>query len=164
MELQQLSTHQLERLITETTIMDIEFCMGSIPPMHVLARSAEQIQNGKPEQWALPLMMVSQGRVVGFCGFKREPKGGDIEIGYNVSPEQQGRGFAKSAVKQICQIAFSSSSVEGVIALISSTNLASLNVVKANGFVFQGLTFDEEGEELEKWVMNKNSSKSSKRN
>ncbi len=160
MELQQLSTHQLEQLITETTIMDIEFCMGSIPPMHVLARSAEQIQNGKPEQWALPLMMVSQGRVVGFCGFKSEPKGGDIEIGYNVSPEQQGRGFAKSAVKQICQIAFSSSSVERVVALISSTNLASLNVVKANGFVFQGMTVDDEGEELEKWLVYKGSADS----
>ncbi len=45
--------------------------------------------------------------------------------------------------------------VENVVALISSINVASLNVVKANNFVFTGIVVDDDNEELEKWVLNK---------
>ncbi|QCG48967.1 hypothetical protein [Aeromonas schubertii] len=38
------------------------------------------------------------------------------------------------------------------VALISSTNHASLNVVRANNFAFMGFVVDSDNEELEKWV------------
>ncbi len=39
------------------------------------------------------------------------------------------------------------------MALISSANLASLNVVRANNFVFIGFVVDSDNEKLEKWVL-----------
>ncbi|MCZ6404853.1 GNAT family protein, partial [Vibrio parahaemolyticus] len=67
----------------------------------------------------------------------------------------QGRGLAKSAVNQLCDLAFGTGVVENVVALISSINVASINVVKANNFVVTGIVVDDDNEELEKWVLNK---------
>ncbi len=155
MKLQQINKKQLNQLITGTTGKEIEFCNGSIPPNHVLNRSLQQAQKAGAEIWSLPYMMLFQDNVVGFCGFKYEPKAGEVEIGYNVAPKQQGRGLAKSAVNQLCDLAFGTGVVENVVALISSINVASLNVVKANNFVFTGIVVDDGNEELEKWVLNK---------
>ncbi|EOW9495295.1 N-acetyltransferase, partial [Vibrio cholerae] len=54
---------------------------------------------------------------------------------------------------QLCQLAFNMDSIESVVALISSANLASLNVVRANNFVFIGFVVDSDNEKLEKWVL-----------
>ncbi|MEX3071258.1 GNAT family N-acetyltransferase [Vibrio alginolyticus] len=156
MELQRLNTNQLHQLIsTASNGVEIDFCVGSIPPKHVLNRSVQHAQSGKDEIWSLPYMMLFHNHVVGFCGFKDEPKAGEVEIGYNVADQQQGRGLAKSSVNKLCKVAFNSGLVENVVALISSTNVASLNVVKANNFVFEGEVVDDDNEELEKWVLNK---------
>ncbi|MDV2365938.1 N-acetyltransferase, partial [Vibrio cholerae] len=53
----------------------------------------------------------------------------------------------------LCQLAFNVDSIESVVALISSANLASLNVVRANNFVFIGFVVDSDNEKLEKWVL-----------
>ncbi|ARP40992.1 GNAT family N-acetyltransferase [Vibrio syngnathi] len=155
MELKQVNINQLHQLISTASIgMELEFCVGSIPPKHVLYRSVQHAQSARAEIWSLPYMMLNQNHVVGFCGFKGEPKAGEIEIGYNVAEQQQGRGLAKSAVNKLCKVAFNSGLVENVVALISSTNVASLSVVKANNFVFLGEVVDDDNEELEKWVLN----------
>ncbi|MDD1783603.1 GNAT family N-acetyltransferase [Enterovibrio sp. ZSDZ35] len=157
MELKQLNTDQLHQLISSASIgVEVDFCVGSIPPEHVLYRSVQHAQSGKDEIWSLPYMMLLHNHVVGFCGFKNEPNAGEVEIGYNVAEQQQGLGLAKSAVNKLCKVAFNSGLVENVVALISSTNVASLNVVKANNFVFAGGVVDDDNEELEKWVLNLN--------
>ncbi len=94
-------------------------------------------------------MMSVDNNVVGFCGFKDEPQEGEVEIGYNISPYKLGRGFAKLAVNQLCQLAFIFDSIESVVALISSANNASLNVVRANNFVFIGFVVDSDNLKLE---------------
>ncbi|CCO48417.1 Acetyltransferase gnat family [Vibrio nigripulchritudo SOn1] len=157
MELQQLNKKQLHQLVVGGMNAELEFCDGSIPPSHVLNRSFQYAQSIMAEMWSLPYAMLYQDKVVGFCGFKNEPKTGEVEIGYNVAPQQQGRGLAKAAVKKLCDLAFTSDSVDNVVALISSTNIASLNVVKANKFVFEGFVIDDDNEELEKWILNKTS-------
>ena len=161
MELQQLNKHQLHHLLNDTSLeSELTFCDGSVPPKHVLIRSYEQIQNSKAEVWSLPYMMSVNTHVVGFCGFKDEPQNGEVEIGYNVSPHKQGRGFAKLAVNQLCQLAFNTGSIESIVALISSTNIASLNVVRANNFVFMSFVVDSDNEKLEKWVLKRASGRS----
>nr|WP_242603874.1 GNAT family N-acetyltransferase [Vibrio vulnificus] len=154
MELQQLNQRQLKCLLDNVGLdSELTFCEGSMPPKHVLTRSYEQIQNSKSAVWSLPYMMSVDKNVVGFCGFKDEPQDGEVEIGYNVSPHKQGRGFAKLAVEQLCQLAFNTSSIERVVALISSTNIASLSVVRANNFVFIGFVVDGDNEKMEKWSL-----------
>ncbi|MBJ6954548.1 GNAT family N-acetyltransferase, partial [Vibrio cholerae] len=125
MELQQLHRRHLKCLLDHVCLdSELTFCEGAVPPKHVLIRSYEQIQNLKAEIWSLLYIMSVGNQVVGFCGFKDEPQDGEVEIGYNVSPHKQGRGFAKLAVNQLCQLAFNMDSIESVVALISSANLA----------------------------------------
>ncbi|NOF41919.1 GNAT family N-acetyltransferase [Vibrio cholerae] len=154
MELQQLNQRQLKCLLDHVGLeSELTFCEGSVPPKHVLIRSYEQLQNSKSAVWSLPYMMSVDKTVVGFCGFKDEPQNGEVEIGYNVSPHKQGRGFAKLAVNHLCQLAFNAGSIDSVVALISSTNFASLNVVRANNFAFMGFVVDSDNEKLEKWSL-----------
>ncbi len=153
-ELQQLNQRQLKCLLDHVGLeSELTFCEGSVPPKHVLIRSYEQLQNSKSAVWSLPYMMSVDKTVVGFCGFKDEPQNGEVEIGYNVSPHKQGRGFAKLAVNHLCQLVFNAGSIDSVVALISSTNFASLNVVRANNFAFMGFVVDSDNEKLEKWSL-----------
>ncbi|MGF1743284.1 GNAT family N-acetyltransferase [Vibrio profundum] len=155
MKLKPLKENQLHHLLNETEFnSEVTFCAGSIPPKHVLQRSHDHVESSKAEIWSLPYMMLLNENVVGFCGFKDEPRNHAVEIGYNVSPEQQGKGFAKVAVHQLCKIAFDSGSVQQVVALVSPTNLASLNVVKANSFICEGVVEGDDNEDLQMWILN----------
>jgi RimJ/RimL family protein N-acetyltransferase len=40
----------------------------------------------------------ADGALIGFGGFKGEPRDGDVEIGYAVAPARQGRGIATAVV------------------------------------------------------------------
>lgn len=53
-------------------------------------------------------------------------------------------------------MAISSNSVKTVKALIAKNNVASLNVVIKNQFIFAEVVIDNEGEELEYWTLNIN--------
>ena len=66
MELKQVNINQLHQLISTASIgMELEFCVGSIPPKHVLYRSVQHAQSARAEIWSLPYMMLNQNHVVG---------------------------------------------------------------------------------------------------
>ncbi|MGT0149264.1 GNAT family N-acetyltransferase [Vibrio metschnikovii] len=84
-------------------------------------------------------------------GFKNPPSDYRVEIGYNVAFDVRGKGIATFAVNKLCQIAFESGLVKVVFALIASENLASLHVVRKNGFIYKNMVVDSDGESLECW-------------
>ena len=47
------------------------------------------------------LFFDDDGALVGFGGFKGEPRNGGVELGYAVAPARQGRGIATSVVEQL---------------------------------------------------------------
>jgi RimJ/RimL family protein N-acetyltransferase len=48
---------------------------------------------------------LSDGRAVGGVGFKSQPEGGSIEIGYGLVPSARGHGFAAEAVIALLSVA-----------------------------------------------------------
>lgn len=151
MKLVQLSPIQFEQiLVGEPTFSHMD---DAIPPKHVLIRAWEQYQNAVDVMWALPYFIEVEGEVVGSCGFKYAPKDDGVEIGYNVAPRAQGMGIATSAVKALNKIAFHSGIINHTKALISKDNMASLNVIKKNGFAYKGIVVDSDGEQLEYWKL-----------
>ncbi|MFT7684429.1 MAG: ribosomal-protein-alanine N-acetyltransferase [Moritella dasanensis] len=156
MNLIQLNEIQLKTLIQSgDKPKGITFIEHSIPPVHVLVRSMDLRHNLVDAIWAFPYFIQKNDKIIGACGFKDEPKNRRIEIGYNVAPDAGGLGFATSAVKQLSQIAFGSTFVNTIFALIASDNKASLNVVHKNGFSYKELVVDSDGEQLECWELNK---------
>ncbi len=138
-------------------IEEFDFLTEAVPPVHVLDRSSELLDQGVKPVWALPYLMLAGNRVVGCCGFKNAPVEKSVEIGYNVAPGARGQGLATLAVQLLCKVAFNSNSVETVIALIAPQNLGSVKVVQNNKFIFTEKITDEDAQELECWTLNVNS-------
>ena len=53
------------------------------------------------DPWGTHLFIDDDGALVGFGGFKGEPRNGEVELGYAVAPSRQGRGIATSVVEQL---------------------------------------------------------------
>ena len=100
-----------------------------------------------PEQtgWSLyyiaesPLAPSDPQQLIGVCGYKGGPDAaGEVEIGYGIVPERRRRGFASEAVRGMLARAFADPRVSKVIAHTLSELAASIGVLQATGFLFDG--------------------------
>ena len=158
MNLKHLDINQLNQLKAGDHLIDgLDFLAEAVPPIHVLDRSSELLDQGVKAVWALPYLILAGNRVVGCCGFKSEPVENSVEIGYNVAPDARGQGLATLAVELLCKVALNSNSLKTVNALIAPDNIGSVKVVKNNQFIFTEMIIDEDGEEFQCWTLNINS-------
>ena len=101
-----------------------------------------------PEQWiwytAWGLYQNDSGDFVGDLCFKGLSKNGQPEIGYGISPEFQGQGYATEAVRAACRWALAQPGVAAVEAETEPANAASQAVLRKVGFVPTG-TVGKEG-------------------
>ncbi len=73
------------------------------------------------------------GALVGFGGFKGEPRDGEVEIGYTVAPSRQGRGIATAVVAELVARA-GAAGVTTVSAHTAGEDNASTAVLRKSGF------------------------------
>lgn len=102
---------------------------------------------GHPDQWewyAIWMIELKDGTHVGELCFKGLTEEGMAEIGYGISEEYRGRGYAAEAVSALVDWALSHSNVVGVKAETEKSNIASRSVLKKVGFVPTG-EIGEEG-------------------
>ena len=101
-----------------------------------------------PEQWiwytAWGLYQNDSGDFVGDLCFKGLPQNGQPEIGYGISPEFQGQGYATEAVRAASRWALAQLGVAAVEAETEPANAASQAVLRKVGFVPTG-TVGKEG-------------------
>ena len=87
------------------------------------------------------IIRLADGRVVGGIGFKGQPHGGSVELGYGLAPSARGHRFAAEAVGALVGIA----AVNGLSKVVASTtpdNIASQRSLVRAGFGLVG-TDDE---------------------
>ncbi len=60
------------------------------------------------------------------------------KIGYWIAKDQQGRGHARAAVRAVSRFAFDTLGLHRVEAAVQADNLASIRVLEATGFQFEG--------------------------
>ena len=53
------------------------------------------------DPWGTHLFFDDDGALVGFGGFKGQPRDGEVELGYAVAPARQGRGIATVVVEDL---------------------------------------------------------------
>ena len=130
---------------------------GALPPPSVAQRALDYLRSGAAESWCSVYHIVRQrdGVVVGGCGFKHPPQGGEVEIGYGVSPECRNQGAATAAVVALCRLAFAHPSVTTVLAHINPDNLPSTRVAQRLNFVRGEVIVDEDGELVAQWRLTK---------
>ncbi|VDG96831.1 Putative ribosomal N-acetyltransferase YdaF [Lysinibacillus sphaericus] len=89
-------------------------------------------------RWGITLK--DNGRVIGSCGFlNMHPKHSRTEIGYELSKEYWGKGFASEALEAVVKYGFQHLQLERIEALIEPANLASLKLLEKKGFEKEGL-------------------------
>jgi RimJ/RimL family protein N-acetyltransferase len=79
----------------------------------------------------------SDGRAIGGIGFKGQPEGGRVEIGYGLAPSARGHGFAAEAVVALLTVAVDHG-VSTVIADTEVDNIASQRTLVRAGFQLVG--------------------------
>lgn len=78
-------------------------------------------------------------RLIGVAGYKGPPdEHGVVEVGYGIVPERRRRGFASEAVRALVARAFGDGRVRTVIAHTLPELVASIGVLRATGFSFDG--------------------------
>jgi RimJ/RimL family protein N-acetyltransferase len=76
--------------------------------------------------------------VVGVVGFKGQPLGGSVELGYSILTQFRRRGYATEAVGALVELAFAHEDVVSVAAQTLPELGASIAVLEKSGFVFAG--------------------------
>jgi RimJ/RimL family protein N-acetyltransferase len=76
---------------------------------------------------------LSDGQAVGGIGFKGQPDGGSVEIGYGLAPSARGHGYAAEAVVALLGVAVDHG-VSRVIADTTPDNIASQRTLVRSGF------------------------------
>ena len=76
--------------------------------------------------------------LVGWGGFKGPPRGGVVEIGYEIAAARRGRGLATAAARAMVAEAFADERVGAVIAHTLPERNASNRVLEKAGFRFDG--------------------------
>jgi ribosomal-protein-alanine N-acetyltransferase len=82
----------------------------------------------------------SLGRMVGTVGFTSfDLPNRSAEIGYVISPDYQGRGYATEAVKRLIAFGFEVCALERISAVCMKENYASLRIMEKCGLKREGL-------------------------
>ena len=76
---------------------------------------------------------LSDGRAIGGIGFKGQPDGGSVEIGYGLVPSARGHGYAAEAVTALLTVAADNGLLK-VVADTALDNVASERTLVRAGF------------------------------
>ena len=95
-------------------------------------------RTGEFYDWAVTLKN-NEEKMIGTCGFSRIDFSNDIgEIGYVISPDFQGNGYASEAVRVIMRFGFEKLDFNRIEAKFIIGNDASLAVMKKCGMHYEG--------------------------
>ncbi len=103
------------------------------------------------DEWGSHLFFDDvDGALVGFGGFKGEPRDGEVELGYAIAPSRRGRGIATAVVGVLVERA-RSAGVSTVTAHTLGEENPSTAVLRKNGFVRAGDVDDPDEGTVWRW-------------
>jgi len=86
-------------------------------------------------EWVqLGIAEPATNRLIGDIGVFLAEDGHSAEVGFALEPAAQGRGVAATAVREALQLIFSATSVQQVLGVTDTRNLASIRLLERIGF------------------------------
>jgi ribosomal-protein-alanine N-acetyltransferase len=159
LDLPSLSADQLQALL-EGRVAVVEQSIGAAIPHEWLEynhglmklRMRQIREDPRAQRWLLRPIVLRRGEhpVIGSINFHGPPDArGMVEVGYGLSPEYRGRGYAIEAVRALFAWAELDPSVRVFRASVAPDNERSLHLIGKLGFVQVGEQIDpEDGLEL----------------
>ena len=140
---------ETKRLMIHTATQDEMIRIIEEQADEILEKAYREMLQGcldHPEAWdwyAIWIIERKNGSHVGELSFKGLNADGSAEIGYGISEEDQGNGYATEAVDAVVAWALSQPGVCRVEAETTSENRASQRVLEKCGFVPSGVIGEE---------------------
>ena len=97
------------------------------------------LQPGTPGEWfQFAIELKETGALIGDCALKVEQDGRQAEIGFTLSREHQGEGYASEAVSRLLDYAFGDLGLHRVVAITDRENKPSWALLKRLGMRREG--------------------------
>ncbi|MEH1055185.1 GNAT family N-acetyltransferase [Micromonospora sp. CPCC 206171] len=84
---------------------------------------------------------TADGKAIGGIGFKGQPDGGCVEVGYGLAPSARGHGYAVEALVALLNVA-ADHGLSRVVADTTEDNIASQRTLERAGFRHTGTNGD----------------------
>lgn len=134
--------------ILDSNDKEVFFTYRSMPEVYVyqswkpsgIDEAEEFIKKNKATQpntrntWMQLGITLSDGSLIGDVGIHFMEDDAQVEIGYSLSPEHQGHGFAFEAVKAVIDYLFLDLKKHRITASVDPDNQKSINLLKKLGF------------------------------
>ena len=89
-------------------------------------------------------LVLKDNQLVGTCSFVGKPVNGEVEIAYWTFQENEGRGIASSACRELIAIARQEDPRITITAKTAPEHNASTRILEKNGFAFKKVVQDDE--------------------
>ena len=149
-----MTLSQMRMRLAGITLIDGLVVTQDVIPDVILTLACRALEGGALPRWCEPyLFLAGQPLIaVGSAAFKGVPVNGRIEIGYGVTADHAGQGYATAGVGRLVAHALSQPEVEEVYAETAVDNLASRRVVQKVGFVHVGQRESEHDGRVDQWL------------
>jgi [ribosomal protein S5]-alanine N-acetyltransferase len=112
-------------------------------------RFVQMFLNQQAEQprrkFQLAVTLKTSGRLIGNCGIRRTAAGAhEADIGYELSPDHWGHGYATEAARAIVQFGFAELKVHRIWAWCIADNAASARLLERLGLKLEGRLREKE--------------------
>ena len=140
---------ETKRLIIHIASQDEMECIIKGEADQILKRAYQEMLQGcldHPEQWEWYAIWIIEDRVgacVGNLSFKGLNADGSVEIGYGISEEYCGKGYATEAVNAAVDWAMGQPGITRIEAETDPDNTASQRVLEKCGFILSGVIGEE---------------------
>jgi RimJ/RimL family protein N-acetyltransferase len=137
LELHAIDVAEAERIVArsagraDTWADDFPF-EGDVGAVGAFLRATAKLGEQRPFGY-YRITRLDDGRAIGGLGFKGQPDGGCVEIGYGLAPSARGHGYAAEAVIALLTMA-ADHGLSGVIADTTLDNIASQQTLIRAGF------------------------------
>ncbi len=153
--LQPATLAHIEALMAGDEVVAAQFGLRVLPGYlafpEILEHMRKSLAEGLNPNWSSHLIIdPDAGELVGLGGFKGAPVDGEVEIGYGVAPERQGRGYATAAARWLIDTAFARG-VEVVVAHTLAGFNASNTVLQRCGMTRAGELVDANDGPIWRW-------------
>ena len=108
-------------------------------------RFLDQQDEQPRRKFQLAVVLKASGQLIGNCGIRKaSAEAHEADIGYELSPDHWGHGYATEAARAIVQFGFAALNVHRIWAWCIADNVASARVLEKLGFRLEGRLREKE--------------------